>query len=330
MGLFCVNFHVRTRDSDAVITALHGRGFRQTRFAPSRGSEWISFYEAHASRQDDGRIQQVAESISDALQAPTIAFLVHDSDIACYWLYDDGTLLDAYNSCPDYFSDGPGGSEPEGGDADLLLPYCRPGTQAQHLTSILGEHTVFAEEVIQRLAEALGIEPMAALSDYRDTDEGGLGEWGAVDGLDDEEDSDDSDGPGADDVLPFSGVAAGNLLQEALDRGLPESSDPQVRALVRAAVEGDLTEIERRIAAGVDLDEAAPAPLLKGSHSKLSQFVPTANLQVPLTPLLAAIVHGHRAMPHCDCWTKGPIRISATRPSARPCMSRRGTVTSNS
>src|SRR5436853_7740909 len=92
--------------------------------------------------------------------------MVHDSDIACYWLFDKGQLLDEYNSCPDYFGGGEEG--PSGGKTDILIRYCRDDVRREDLDGILQDDPTFAESIVEQLADALGIDPGRALSDFRD------------------------------------------------------------------------------------------------------------------------------------------------------------------
>jgi len=167
MGLFCVNFHCRTTDDAAVTAALNRCGARRHRVIPAKGA-WTSFVEQQASAQDEARIRALAGGLSQDLNTATIAFMVHDSDIACYWLYDRGELIDEYNSCPDYFGEstyGDAPSGPSGGQPELLQRYCRAGTTTDDLTAILAGEATFAEDVIGKLAEVLGMEPLQALVD---------------------------------------------------------------------------------------------------------------------------------------------------------------------
>src|SRR3954452_15875123 len=104
MGAFIANFHVRSEASDAVRQAVADIGASQFRVSdPRRG--WVSVYDQRASTQDDAWIKRLAHELSSRLRTACVAFLVHDSDIACYWLNDQGQLLDEYNSIPDYFDD---------------------------------------------------------------------------------------------------------------------------------------------------------------------------------------------------------------------------------
>jgi hypothetical protein len=53
------------------------------------------------------------------LRSAVLAVLLHDSDILWYQLYEDGKLLDQYNSMPGYWS-GSANEPPHGGDAAKL------------------------------------------------------------------------------------------------------------------------------------------------------------------------------------------------------------------
>src|SRR5579872_7298534 len=126
MGLFCVNLHFRSTDDKALAAALDRRGVQRYRVVPAKNG-WTSLYEERTSQQDERWIRDLAGKLSHDLHVAAVAFLVHDSDIACYWLFDDGRLLDEYNSCPDYFDAGGRGSGPSGGQTDILIRYCQPG-----------------------------------------------------------------------------------------------------------------------------------------------------------------------------------------------------------
>ena len=293
MGLFCVNFHFRTTDDKALSEALNRRGITRYRVVPAK-SGWTSLYEEQASGQDDIRIRDLGSGLSEDLHVAGIAFLVHDSDIACYWLFDKGQLLDEYNSDPDYFGDSDGPPSPSGGRPDVLLRYCRPGVRQDELAEILAEETVqattFAEHLIEQLAKALGIDRNRAIADYRDTaSEAGPG---GMDGPDDDNDDDEDGGP--------SGSPLGAGLFERLSKrfGLvprDAPADPRETALVQAAASGDTGEIDRLLADGVAIDAEAPAPLPGGQFmAGLAQLFPGGEPQVVMTPLLAAVVNKQR------------------------------------
>jgi hypothetical protein len=294
MGLFCVNMHFRSTDdktlSAAVKKAVKKRGATQFRVLPAK-SGWTSLYEEQASQQDDRRIHELMRDLSGDLQVAAIAFMVHDSDIACYWLYENGELLDEYNSCPAYFEDDATGDEPpSGGRPDLLVRYCRPGVAEEQIVSILGGgESVFAESVVEQLAEALGIDVERALADYRDG--GGGGPRGRGDSDDDDGD-DDGDGPQL--LSMRQGLAA--RLTEMLGGARPgPDADPQASALVQAAVKGEVAEIDRLLAAGAAVDAEAPASLPGVPGGAVAQIMTGPRPQIPMTPLMAAVAHKQRS-----------------------------------
>jgi hypothetical protein len=287
MGLFCVNMHFRTTDEDALSASLERRDVTRYRVVPAKNG-WTSLYEERASDQDDERIRDLAGGLSSDLHVAAIAFLVHDSDVACYWLFDDGQLVDEYNSCPHYFDDevpADGTPSAAGGRPDVLLRYCRSGVQAEELASILGMETVFAEAVIERLAGALGIDVQRALTDYRDADDQGPH---GFDGFD-EDDDDDGGGPTA---FPPRADLTSRLAEMLGADPQAAHADPQATALVQAAADGQTDEIDRLLAAGAAVDVEAPAPLAGGQPlAALGKMLPGGVPKIPMTPLLAAIAH---------------------------------------
>ncbi|MBI3408335.1 MAG: ankyrin repeat domain-containing protein [Planctomycetes bacterium] len=289
MGLFCANLHFRTTDDHALSAALKERGVSRCRVFPAKRG-WTSLYEERASHQDDARIRDLAGGLSQDLHVAAIAFMVHDSDIACYWLFDDGRLLDEYNSCPDYFDSdatGDGPTSPSGGHPDVLLRYCRKGVRQDQLEAILGEETVFAESVIERLAEALGIETERALADYRDV-AGGGGPGGA----DDDDDEDGGDNDGGPNLLPLPTDLASRMVKMLGADPSSAPADPQVAALVEAAARDDMDEIDRLLTAGVAIEAEAPAPLSGAQPGAgLGKLFPGGAPKIPMTPLLAAVAN---------------------------------------
>ncbi|HEV3116128.1 MAG TPA: hypothetical protein VGY58_03695, partial [Gemmataceae bacterium] len=104
MGSFIVNINVRTDQRQAVEREL--RSLKPAAaWVTGAANGWITVYEEQTSTQDDRWIRELTERVSAGVHVPAIAFLVHDSDVLCYWLFDDGRLLDEFNSCPDYFDD---------------------------------------------------------------------------------------------------------------------------------------------------------------------------------------------------------------------------------
>jgi hypothetical protein len=302
MGLFCANFHFRDVDEDALQTAIARRGLDGCRVLSAKAG-WTSLYEEGASQQDEEWICELAGDLSRDLRAAAIAFMVHDSDIACYWLFDNGQQIDDYNSFPDYFDMDTTASEPSGprgGRPELLLRYCRKGVKRDELATILREQTTFAESIIEQLAQALGIDPDRALGDYRhndDDDDEGPGGLGGFGGFGDDGDGDDDDGDGDGSGLRRSSMLrgmAGQLTQMlGMNRGQTRA-DPQATALVQAAASDNIDEIARLLSSGVAVDAEAPAPLPSAQPlAGLGQIFPGGVPQFAMTPLLAAVSHKH-------------------------------------
>jgi hypothetical protein len=290
MGLFCVNMHFRTTDDKALTAALKKRGVARFHVLPAKGG-WTTLYEEEASHQDDRRIQELTGRLSRDLKSPAIAFMVHDSDIACYWLYENGQLLDEYNSCPAYFDDDATGDEPpSGGKPDVLARYCKSGVGEDEVASMLVGESVFAESVVEQLAEALGIDVERALSDYRDVGGGG-GPRGHGDSDDDDDDGDGDDhGP---QILSMrEGLAA--RLTQMLGADQQASADPQAAALVQAAVKGDVAEIDRLLDTGAAVDAVGPGEIAGQPMAAAMQAFPGGMPKLPMTPLIAAVAHKRR------------------------------------
>ena len=296
MGLFCANLHFHTTDDQALLASLNRLGISRYRVLPAQGG-WTSLYEERVSQQDDERIRDLAGELSADLNVAAIAFLVHDSDIACYWLYDSGRLLDEYNSCPDYFADDDDGPpRPSGGRPDVLLRYCRTGVRRGDLAAVLSSEPLFAEQVIEQLAEALGIDRQRALADYKDA--GGGGGPDGADGPDDAGGGGDDDGDdqeGGPHVIPLRTALAGRLAKMLGSDPRSATADPRATALVQAAANDDLDEIGRLLAEGVPIDAEAPSPLPGGQQlAGLGQLLPGGTPQIAMTPLLAATVNKQR------------------------------------
>jgi hypothetical protein len=123
---------------------------------------WVTVYDEESDSQNDSIIHRIALGLSRSLKTDVLAFLVHDSDIARYWLYRSGSLLDEYNSEPGHF-----GEEVDDetrlclrGKPELLLPLCIAGTNLQQIEAVLWgeEPPILAEHYLAQLAPLLGID----------------------------------------------------------------------------------------------------------------------------------------------------------------------------
>jgi hypothetical protein len=209
---------------------------------------WVSFWDPLASRQDVERITSVAEEVSRATKRPLIAFMVHDSDIFCYWLYESGRLLDEYNSFPTYFGEEEVDEAAVAGNVDTLAKFCRAGTKPEQLAGIVKQFTVaaaeagetpayvFAEEALGKLAEFLELREEIVLSDCSDVEVGD-----------------------ADEDFEAEWVGAGEPPKSRAERGESQALGAMPRLpnspLHEAAQRDDIATIQQLIADGADVNE---------------------------------------------------------------------------
>ncbi|MEQ1903289.1 MAG: ankyrin repeat domain-containing protein [Pirellulaceae bacterium] len=288
MGLFCVNFHVKGSRANDVTKALTRLGAVEF-VVPRKKTGWVSFYESDASNQDEQRIQDLAAGVSRELSAPTIAFLVHDSDIASYWMYEQGELVDQFNSCPDYFEDGDEPTGPSGGTPANMIKYCRSGVSVEDLADLFRDDDVFAERMIGQLAAFMGIDSNRALSDYRDVSEGGSDGLGGNEFADD--DSAEASSRFAKSDTQFQKMS-GMLeqLTSMIGGHLDSPADPKVAALIAAAVAERFSEIDRLLSEGADIDGVGPDPSSLPPAASVGGYYIPGGLSF-VTPLLAATLH---------------------------------------
>jgi len=100
MGGFYGNITLRGPSQDEVVQALHGR---HAAVAPTKNGNTVAFDSACDEQDCDG-IQSLAARLSKKLHCIALAVIVHDDDVLIFYLYEHGTLSDAYSSSPDYFA----------------------------------------------------------------------------------------------------------------------------------------------------------------------------------------------------------------------------------
>lgn len=178
MGAFFTNLQVRNASSKAICAALPKLTDSRAYVSPETNG-WVTVYCEAIEDQNDKTLRAIAGGLSKSLRADVLAFLVHDSDIAAYWLYHNGTLTDEFDSAPDYF-----GQEVDEetrarvrGNTELLLPLCIAGTTRDQLEAVLHPpdgHPTFAEEIVSELAKLLGIDETRACLGFNYFDEEGV------------------------------------------------------------------------------------------------------------------------------------------------------------
>jgi hypothetical protein len=154
MGTTFYNFHIRTTDSDIVKQALADtKSIAWISTEPENG--WISVYPYRAE----------AKNIAESLKLPVIYLSLYDDDIAQYELYENGELVDEFNSSPDYWVGQPDEHgddiEPKtpeereklSGQPEKLLPYCLSGVGLPDVQAVLGKTN---QEVHIAISESTG------------------------------------------------------------------------------------------------------------------------------------------------------------------------------
>jgi len=257
MGTFVGNLHVRTNDAGALEKILDELGARNRRVTDARNG-WVSVYEERCSMQDEETIESLARDLSARANAPAIGFLLHDSDVLRYWLYDSGEEKDTFDSWPGYGEDDDEGPEPEGGDSDALLAYCVAGTTTDAIDAALAEDSTFADDKLTAVAGFLGIDTHRALDDFRNEGGGELGE--------------------------ALGAGGGAALLDKLSKAFapPPGVGEGAKELVAAATRGDVDAVRACLARGDDVNGLGLTPL------------PTRGLSVPgmkLPDIAATALH---------------------------------------
>jgi hypothetical protein len=161
--------HVRS-DSTKAVTQSAKRIIKCPAYVSPPANGWVSVYDEISDQQDTEHLTRAAMRLSKDLATTAIGFMVHDSDILLYWLYEAGELKDEFNSVPDYFGE-PEGTETANAhhDPHALLRHCRPGTALEQLQSLLDVESPspFAEQTLGSLAELLAIQEARAVLGFR-------------------------------------------------------------------------------------------------------------------------------------------------------------------
>lgn len=102
MGNFYVNHTVRA-EQGRVVELLNAS--KRTAFVSTTTSGPTVVFDKQCDDQDEAAIVELGRLLSAQLASPVLAVLNHDDDVFAYWLFENDTLLESYNSDPDYFND---------------------------------------------------------------------------------------------------------------------------------------------------------------------------------------------------------------------------------
>lgn len=176
-----VNYQIKSEDQPGVVAVASPLVLARAYVSPPQ-SGWISLYDENSEIQDAYEIGRLGSELSARLNTVVIAFLVHESSLFVYYIFDRGDLLDEYNSAPPVSN---ADAEPDqkvrfAGRPEILLNYCPPGTNRNDLeiallrgdTLIEGgfASSVNAEERLHPLAAALRIDDRRIMLGFADFD----------------------------------------------------------------------------------------------------------------------------------------------------------------
>jgi hypothetical protein len=181
MGAFFVNYQIRSTDQSKVTTAaaelVQGRAYVSP---PKNG--WVTLYDETSDAQDAYEIGRLGSELSTKLETVVFAFVVSDSTMFIYYLFDNGDLLDEYNSVPPPTN---AAAEPDQkirftGRPEILITYCPPGTSRGDLEVALQRgdglieggfaENIYAEERLHPLAAMLQMDDLRTTLGYIDFD----------------------------------------------------------------------------------------------------------------------------------------------------------------
>src|ERR1700690_73079 len=102
MGASFTNYHVRKADAAACAKALTTLiSSRALVTDPKNG--WTTIYDERSDSQDIEVLRELAQGLSLKLKTAVIAIMVHASDLFGYLIYENGELIDQFDSKLDYF-----------------------------------------------------------------------------------------------------------------------------------------------------------------------------------------------------------------------------------
>ena len=176
MGAFFTNYQIRATASK-VKKALEKVVDARAYISPEKNG-WVTVYDESSDEQNEAIITRVAAALSKSLKTDVLAFLVHDSDVAMYWLYQAGAIKDEFNSAPDYFDEDIDDETRARfrGNPEALLPLCIPGTTREDIEAVIHPADglpLMAEGVFSDLAKLLGMDDARVALGFKYFDEEG-------------------------------------------------------------------------------------------------------------------------------------------------------------
>jgi ankyrin repeat protein len=167
MGAFLTNYHVRISDKAACIQALKSI-IRSRAMVTEPANGWITIYDETSESQNLEELRRVGKTISSRLKTAVFCFMVHDSDIFVYLVYEKGKLVDQFDSRPDYFGPVTDQHRQEwAGNFDKLVKFAESDTKADRIAKALKESQIVEEERAVQFATFFGIDQQRAREGFK-------------------------------------------------------------------------------------------------------------------------------------------------------------------
>ena len=167
MGAFFTNCNVRTKDTAKCAKALASSISSRALMTDSKHG-WITVYDAESESQNINILRHLANELSEKLKTVAIGILIHDSDILQYLVYENGKLVDQFDSKPDYSGPVSDAQKKEWrGHFSKLLPYAAKGTALSDFKRVAEKECVFEEERVGEFSKLLGIDPSRAGTGFK-------------------------------------------------------------------------------------------------------------------------------------------------------------------
>jgi len=167
MGAFFTNYHVRRADAAACAKALTTL-INSRAFVTDSKNGWTTVYDEQSDSQDVEVLRGLAKSLSSKLETAVVAMMVHDSDIFVYLIYENGEIIDQFDSKPDYFGPASEAQKKEWrGDFTRLIPYAKKKASAQDFKRVAEKEIVFEEERAGEFSQLLGIDPSRSRTGFK-------------------------------------------------------------------------------------------------------------------------------------------------------------------
>ena len=167
MGASFTNCNVRTTDTAKCAKVLKSSSGLRALMTDSKNG-WVTVYDEESESQDINILRRLAKRLSAELKTVAIGILVHDSDIFQYLFYENGELVDQFDSKPDYL--GPVSDEQKKewrGGFGKLLPYATKGSAISDFKRAAKKQCVVEEERAGEFSKLLGIDPSRAKTGFK-------------------------------------------------------------------------------------------------------------------------------------------------------------------